>query len=143
MLRRVIKTSGNARQDGPDFGLPCTRGDTLRLSAMRGKRLALYIYPNDKTPGCTTRERYHELKRAQCEAWASRAIRASRSRSSPTPEKPCTQFGLMTDKNIYGKKVRGIERSTFVIDGEGKLAREWRGVKVPGHEEVLSFAKAL
>ena len=59
-------------------------------------------------------------------------------------EKVCAQFGVMKQKNMYGKKVRGIERSTFVIDEKGMLAREWRGVKVPGHvEEVLSFVKAL
>ena len=63
---------------------------------------------------------------------------------SDEEEKVCTQFGVIKMKNMYGKKVRGIERSTFVIDGEGRLAREWRGVKVPGHaEEVLSFVKAL
>ena len=63
---------------------------------------------------------------------------------SDADEKVCAQFGVMKMKNMYGKKVRGIERSTFVLDGEGRLAREWRGVKVPGHvEEVLSFVKTL
>jgi peroxiredoxin Q/BCP len=63
---------------------------------------------------------------------------------SDADETVCTQFGVMKLKNMYGKKVRGIERSTFVLDGNGVLAREWRGVKVPGHvEEVLSFVKAL
>ena len=63
---------------------------------------------------------------------------------SDADEELCTQFGVMKMKNMYGKKVRGIERSTFVLDGEGVLAREWRGVKVPGHaEEVLSFVKTL
>ena len=63
---------------------------------------------------------------------------------SDADEAACRQFGVMKMKNMYGKKVRGIERSTFVVDGEGVLAREWRGVKVPGHiQEVLNFAKAL
>ena len=63
---------------------------------------------------------------------------------SDADEQACAQFGVIKMKNMYGKKVRGIERSTFVIDGEGRLAREWRGVKVPGHaEEVLNFVKAL
>jgi len=63
---------------------------------------------------------------------------------SDPDEEVCEQFGVMKLKNMYGKKVRGIERSTFVLDGEGKLAREWRGVKVPGHiQEVLNFVKAL
>ena len=63
---------------------------------------------------------------------------------SDSDEKVCRQFGTLKWKNLYGKKVRGIERSTFVVDGEGVLAREWRGVKVPGHvQEVLNFVKAL
>jgi peroxiredoxin Q/BCP len=63
---------------------------------------------------------------------------------SDAEEATCRQFGVMKMKNMYGKKVRGIERSTFVVDGKGVLAREWRGVKVPGHiQEVLNFAKAL
>jgi len=63
---------------------------------------------------------------------------------SDADEALCRQFGVMKMKNLYGKKVRGIERSTFVVDGRGVLAREWRGVKVPGHiQEVLNFAKAL
>ena len=63
---------------------------------------------------------------------------------SDSEEAVCKQFGVMKMKNMYGRKVRGIERSTFVIDGKGVLAREWRGVKVPGHvQEVLSFVKAL
>jgi len=63
---------------------------------------------------------------------------------SDPDEELCEQFGVMKLKNLYGKKVRGIERSTFVVDGEGKLAREWRGIKVPGHiQEVLNFVKAL
>ena len=63
---------------------------------------------------------------------------------SDADEAACAQFGVMKMKNMYGKKVRGIERSTFVVDGRGALAREWRGVKVPGHiQEVLNFAKAL
>lgn len=63
---------------------------------------------------------------------------------SDADEAACAQFGVMKMKNMYGKKVRGIERSTFVVDGQGVLAREWRGVKVPGHiQEVLNFAKAL
>jgi peroxiredoxin Q/BCP len=63
---------------------------------------------------------------------------------SDPDEEVCEQFGVMKLKNLYGKKVRGIERSTFVVDAEGRLAREWRGVKVPGHvQEVLNFVKAL
>jgi thioredoxin-dependent peroxiredoxin len=145
----------------PDFSLPSTGDKTFRLSAMRGTMLVLYFYPKDNTPGCTTegadfRDRYDEFKRAECEVFGvSRdSLKSHESFKAKMnfpfelladpEEKVCTQFGVIKAKNMYGKKVRGIERSTFVIDDEGKLAREWRGVKVPGHvEEVLSFAKAL
>jgi len=125
----------------PDLSLPSTGGRTFRLSEQRGKTLMLYFYPKDNTPGCTTegsdfRDRYSEFKRLGCEIYRAAKIKSQ--------EQACTQFSVIKDKNRYGKKVRGIERSTFVIDEKGKLAREWRGVKVPGHvEEVLSFVKAL
>lgn len=145
----------------PDFSLPSTGGGTFRLSAQRGKRLVLYFYPKDNTPGCTTegadfRDRYREFKRLGCEVLGvSRdSLKSHESFKAKMAfplelladpeERACAQFGVMKDKNLYGKKVRGIERSTFVIDEKGRLAREWRGVKVPGHaEEVLSFVKAL
>src|SRR5437588_10266608 len=131
----------------PDLSLSSTGGRIFRLSEQRGKTLVLYFYPKDNAPGCTTgsdfRDRYSEFKRLGGEIYRV-------SRDSPfellsdAEEQACTQFGVIKDKNRYGKKVRGIERSTFVIDEKGKLAREWRGVKVPGHvEEVLSFVKAL
>ena len=107
----------------PDFSLPCTGGSNFRLSEQRGKALVLYFYAKDDTPGCTA---------VRCDVH-------SVSRDSLESQESLTQL-----KNMYGKKVRGIERSTFVIDEKGKLARAWRGVKVPGHaEEVLNFAKAL
>jgi len=145
----------------PDFSLPSTGGRTFRLSEQRGTALVLYFYPKDNTPGCTTegaefRDRYNEFKRLTCEIYgisrdslkSHEAFKAKMDFPfellSDPGEQACAQFGVMKDKNMYGKKVRGIERSTFVIDEEGKLAREWRGVKVPGHvEEVLSFVKAL
>ncbi len=100
----------------PDFSLPSTGGGTFRLAGQRGTRLALYFYPKDDIPGCT-RE-------------------ASHFRDFHHSQKK--------DNLLYGRKVRGIERSTPLIDEKGRLAREWRGVKVPGHvEEVLNFAKAL
>ena len=145
----------------PDFSLPCTGGSNFRLSEQRGKTLVLYFYPKDDTPGCTAegadfRDHYAQLRAARCEVYGvSRdSLKSHESFKAkmnfPFPlladrdEKVCGQFGVMKLKNMYGKKVRGIERSTFVIDEKGKLAREWRGVKVPGHvEEVLSFVKAL
>ena len=144
-----------------DFSLPSTGGGTFRLSEQRGKKLVLYFYPKDNTPGCTVegtafRDRYKEFAKAGAEVvGVSRDSVKSHegfkakmkfpfALLSDADERLCAQFGVMKMKNMYGKKVRGIERSTFVIDGEGTLAREWRGVKVPGHvEEVLSFVKTL
>jgi peroxiredoxin Q/BCP len=145
----------------PDFSLASTGGTTFRLSSTRGKKLVLYFYPKDNTPGCTTqgadfRDRHKDFRRAGCEVLgisrdALKSHENFKSKMkfpfellSDPDEAVCSQFGVMKQKNMYGKKVRGIERSTFVIDEEGVLAREWRGVKVPGHvEEVLNFVKAL
>ena len=144
-----------------DFSLPSTGGGTFRLSERRGKKLILYFYPKDNTPGCTAegadfRDRHREFARAGAEiCGVSRdsvkshdgfkaKMRFPFELLSDAEEALCTQFGVIKMKNMYGKKVRGIERSTFVIDREGRLAREWRGVKVPGHaEEVLNFVKTL
>lgn len=144
-----------------DFSLPSTGGGTFKLSDQRGKTLVFYFYPKDNTPGCTVegsdfRDRYRDFSRAGA---AVVGISRDSLKShegfkakmkfpfellSDTDEKVCTLFGVMKMKNMYGKKVRGIERSTFVLDGEGAIAREWRGVKVPGHaQEVLDFVKTL
>ena len=144
-----------------DFTLPSTGGGNFRLSGARGSKLVLYFYPKDNTPGCTTegmqfRDLHKEFAGAGTQVYGiSRdSIRSHESFKaklkfpfellSDADEKVCGQFGVMKLKNMYGKKVRGIERSTFVIDANGVLAREWRGVKVPGHaQEVLDFVKAL
>ena len=144
-----------------DFSLPATGGGTFKLSDQRGKTLVVYFYPKDNTPGCTVegtdfRDRYKEFARARAEVvGVSRdSVKSHEGFKakmkfpfellSDADEKVCTLFGVMKMKSMYGKKVRGIERSTFVIDKDGVLAREWRGVKVPGHvEEVLNFVKTL
>jgi peroxiredoxin Q/BCP len=144
-----------------DFSLPSTGGGTFRLSEHRGKKLVLYFYPKDNTPGCTTegadfRDQHREFARAGAEVFGiSRDSLKSHEGFkakmkfpfellSDADEAACAQFGVMKLKNMYGKKVRGIERSTFVLDGDGKVAREWRGVKVPDHvKEVLNFVKTL
>ena len=144
-----------------DFSLPSTGGGTFRLSDQRGKTLVVYFYPKDNAPGCTVegtdfRDRYREFARAGAEVvGVSRDSLKSHEGFkakmkfpfellSDADEELCAQFGVIKMKNMYGKKVRGIERSTFVIGGGGMLAREWRGVKVPGHaEEVLNFVKTL
>ncbi len=144
-----------------DFSLPSTGGATFNLSEHKGKKLVLYFYPKDNTPGCTTegmgfRDHIKEFRKAGAEVFGvSRdSVRTHEGFKaklgfpfellSDSEEAACAQFGVIKMKNMYGKKVRGIERSTFVIDPKGVLAREWRGVKVPGHvEEVLSFVKTL
>ena len=143
-----------------DFTAAATGGD-FKLSAHKGHAVVLYFYPKDNTPGCTTEgTQFRDLHRQFVKAGA---VVAGVSRDSlkshenfkakmefpfelisDPDEKLCAQFGVIKMKNMYGKKVRGIERSTFVIDSAGKLAREWRGVKVPGHaQEVLDFTKTL
>ena len=142
-----------------DFSVPSTGGNPFTLSEHRGKKLVLFFYPKDNTPGCTTegigfRDRYADFRKARCEVFgisrdSLRSHQAFKAKLgfafellSDTEEAVCGQFGVIKMKNLYGKKVRGIERSTFVIDANGVLVREWRGVKVPGHvEEVLDFAK--
>jgi peroxiredoxin Q/BCP len=148
-------------QPVPDFQLPATSGKNFRLSEYLGKTLVLYFYPKDATPGCTTqgmqfRDAYAGFQTHNAEIFGiSRDSLKSHENFkakftfpfellSDTEELACTQFGVMKMKNMYGKQVRGIERSTFVIDKNGKLVKEWRGVKVDGHAaEVLSFIATL
>jgi len=145
----------------PDFSLPSTGGTDFSLSAQRGEKLVLYFYPKDNTPGCTTeggdfRDLHPQFRRAGARVFGiSRDSLASHERFkekmrfpfellSDPDEAVCKRLGVMKLKTMYGKKVRGIERSTFVVDEKGVLVREWRGVKVPGHaQEVLNFVKAL
>lgn len=140
-----------------DFELPATSGKTFKLSQQLGKVLVIYFYPKDSTPGCTTqgmafRDHYAAFQAANCEIFGvSRDSLKSHENFkakftfpfellADTEELACGIFGVMKMKNMYGKQVRGIERSTFVIDKNGLLIREWRGVKVDGHaEEVLNF----
>ncbi len=143
-----------------DFTADAT-GGPFQLSAQKGKTVVLYFYPKDNTPGCTTegaqfRDAHAAFRKANAVVvGASRDSLASHEKFKAKMEFPfeliadpdetlCHAFGVIKMKNMYGKQVRGIERSTFVIDGTGKLAREWRGVKVPGHvAEVLAFVESL
>ena len=144
-----------------DFSLPSTGGGSFKLSDQRGKKLVVYFYPKDNTPGCTVegadfRDRHKEFAKvgAAVVGISRDSLKSHEGFKakmkfpfellSDADEIACTLFGVMKMKNMYGKKVRGIERSTFVLDRDGVIAREWRGVKVPGHvEEVLSFVKTL
>ncbi len=144
-----------------DFKLPATGDKTVRLKELRGKNVVLYFYPKDSTPGCTTegqdfRDLHSKFKRANTVILGvSRDSIASHEKFlakhefpfdllSDAEEELCSQFDVIKEKNMYGRKVMGIERSTFLIDDKGKLRREWRKVKVKGHaEEVLEAAKEL
>src|SRR5262245_60605586 len=145
----------------PEFEAPATGGHTFRLSAARGTPLVLYFYPKDNTPGCTDegaqfRDLHGEFQKL---GWSVYGVSRDSLKShegfkakmgfpfdllSDPDETLCQMFGVMKMKNMYGKQVRGIERSTFVVDAAGKLRKEWRGVKVPGHaQQVLDFVKTL
>lgn len=144
----------------PAFTAPSTDGD-LSLKDLKGRIVVMYFYPRDNTPGCTTegqnfRDRYAEFQAAGAEILGvSRDTLASHQKFKekqgfPFPlvadpdETLCELYGVMKMKNMYGKQVRGIERSTFLIDAQGKLRQEWRGVKVPGHvDAVLDAVREL
>ena len=144
-----------------DFVLPSTGDKTFVLSGLNAKALVIYFYPKDNTPGCTTegmefRDLHGEFRKAGCEiVGVSRDSLKSHEGFkakmkfpfellSDADEALCTQLGVIKMKNMYGKQVRGIERSTFVIDRDRVIRKEWRGVKVPGHvQEVLDFVKTL
>lgn len=145
----------------PDFELPSTGNKQFRLSDVKSKYLIIFSYPKDDTPGCTSesqqfRDLYPEFVKKECEiVGISRDNLKSHDRFrekydlpyellSDSDEAVCKLFGVMKMKNMYGKQVRGIERSTFILDRDGKVHRAWRGVKVPGHaEEVLAFIKSV
>jgi len=145
----------------PDFSMPATSGQTFNLAAQAGKVVVIYFYPKDSTPGCTTEGQQFRDLHDQFVAVDAVILGISRDSvkshenfkakqafpfelGSDADEAVCTIFGVMKMKNMYGKQVRGVERSTFVTDRNGVLRREWRGVKVPGHaKEVLDFVKTL
>ncbi len=145
----------------PDFELQGCSDKLFQLAATHSKASVLYFYPKDSTPGCTTeaqqfRDLYPEFQAAGCEIYGiSRdSVKSHQNFKtkqqlpfdllSDSEEKACTLFSVIKMKNMYGKQVRGIERSTFVLGTHGVLLREWRGVKVPGHaQEVLAFVKTL
>jgi len=144
-----------------DFQLPATSGKSFQLSHHLGKHVVLYFYPKDSTPGCTTqgiqfRESYADFQAHNTEIFGiSRdSIKSHENFKSKfsfpfellsdSDELACNIFDVIKMKNMYGKQVRGIERSTFIINQAGILVAEWRGVKVDGHaSEVLAFIKSL
>ena len=144
-----------------DFSLPATGGQIFTLSGARGKHLVIYFYPKDNTPGCATeaqqfRDLYAKFQEANCEVVGiSRDSMKSHENFkvkfslpfallSDADERVCNLFGVIRTKNMYGKQVRGIERSTFVFDKAGALRQEWRGLRADGHaQEVLDFINSL
>ena len=149
------------KQPFSDLQLPATSGVTFKFSDQRGRPVVIYFYPKDNTPGCTTegqefRDLYPQFRKLECAVFG---VSRDSLKSHETfkakmgfpfellcdaDEIACKLFSVIKMKNMYGRKVRGIERSTFVIDRSGELVREWRGVKVPGHaREVLEFVKSL
>ena len=144
-----------------DFELPATSNTTFKLAEQQGHPVVIYFYPKDNTPGCTTegqnfRDLYPQFQKLKCPVFgvsrdSLKSHEGFRSKMSfpfellsDAEETACKLFGVIKMKNLYGRQVRGIERSTFVFDRNGELAREWRGVKVPGHaQEVLDFVRSL
>ncbi|HPG62317.1 MAG TPA: peroxiredoxin [Casimicrobium sp.] len=137
-----------------DFTLPTNGGGSFTLSAQLGKTVVLYFYPKDNTPGCTTEGQDFAALHADFEKANAVVVGVSRDSVkshdnfcakfgfpfaliSDADEALCAQFEVIKMKNMYGKQVRGIERSTFIIDSAGKLAQAWRGVKVAGHAAAV------
>ena len=148
-------------QNAPDFTLPRDGGGEVSLSGQKPKAVVLYFYPRDDTPGCTKEAIGFTEQGAAFEKAGAVVIGLSKDTvakhdkfvakydlgvilASDENSDVCEKYGVWVEKNMYGKKSMGIERATFLIDGAGKVVREWRKVKVPGHvDEVLEAVKAL
>lgn len=145
----------------PDFTLEATNNQTVKLSDLKGKNVVLYFYPKDCTSGCTLegqdfRDLHNQFKKLNTVVFGISRDKMQLHEKfklqenfsfeliSDPEEVACGLYDVVKDKTMYGKKVRGIERSTFLIDEKGILRREWRKVKVDGHaKEVLEAAKEL
>ncbi len=143
------------------FKNPATNNTEFSSEKLKGQKVVVYFYPKDDTPGCTTEgcdfaKNYQKFKKLGVEIYGvSRDSIASHEKFKAKMDFPfelvsdedetlCEEFKVMKMKNMYGKQVRGIERSTFVLDESGKVIHEWRGMKVPGHvDEVLEFVTSL
>jgi peroxiredoxin Q/BCP len=148
-------------QPAPDFTLPVTGGGEITMSALKGAPVVLFFYPRDDTPGCTTENIGFSAQKEAFEAAGAKVFGISRDTMAKhekfaakhdltvpllsDEEGNVTEaYGVWVEKNMYGKKSMGIERATYLVDAEGKVARIWRKVKVAGHvEEVLDAVRAL
>jgi peroxiredoxin Q/BCP len=144
-----------------DFEAPATSGQTVSLASLKGKQVVIYFYPKDSTPGCTTqgqgfRDQLEAFKAANTEVFgvsrdslkSHENFKAKQAFTfeliSDKEEALCQLFDVIKLKKLYGKEYMGVDRSTFLIDKDGVLRQEWRGVKVPGHvDTVLAAAQAL
>lgn len=145
----------------PDFTLPCNGGDTLTLSALKPAKVVLYFYPRDDTPGCTTEALEFTALTAEFEAAGAKVIGISKDTvakhdkfvskhdlgvilASDANSDVCERYGVWVEKSMYGKTSMGIERATFLVNGEGRIAQVWRKVKAAGHaKEVLEAVRTL
>lgn len=145
----------------PDFSLPATGGQTIHLADLSGQIVVLYFYPRDNTPGCTQEGQDFRDLHADFAAAGATIVGVSRDSLrkhenfkakyefpfdllSDADEQACNAYGVIKEKMMYGKTRLGIERSTFLIDAQGVLRRQWRGVKVRGHAaEVLEAVRSL
>ncbi|MBO6837630.1 MAG: thioredoxin-dependent thiol peroxidase [Alphaproteobacteria bacterium] len=145
----------------PDFTMPTDGGGTIRLSDLKGKPVILYFYPKDDTPGCTKEACGFRDSLPDFSGAGATVIGVSKDTvakhdkfkakydltfplASDEDGAVCEAYGTWVEKSMYGRKYMGIDRATFLIDGDGKLAKIWRKVKVPGHvEDVLAAVKSL
>jgi peroxiredoxin Q/BCP len=150
-----------AGDKAPDFALPTDGGGEVSLSALKGKTLILYFYPKDNTPGCTTQACAFRDALPDFSKIGAEVIGVSKDSvrkhdnfktkhgltftlASDTDNDVCERYGVWKEKSMYGRKFMGIERSTFLIDGDGIVRKAWRKVKVAGHvDDVLAEAQAL
>ena len=148
-------------QTAPDFTLPADDGTEVTLSALRGAPVVLFFYPRDNTSGCTREAKEFTARADDFTAAGARVFGISKDSIashlrfrdkqglgvpllSDASDRVAEDYGTWKEKKMYGKTFHGIERSTFLIDAEGRIAREWRKVKVPGHvDEVLDAVRAL
>lgn len=148
-------------QPVPDFTAQATRGQTVSLSALKGRQVVVYFYPKDSTPGCTTQGQGFRDQHGAFEAANTVVLGVSRDGMkshenfkakqgfpfeliSDKDEALCQLFDVIKLKKLYGKEYMGVDRSTFLIDKDGVLRQQWRGVKVPGHvDAVLVAAQTL
>lgn len=151
----------DSAQMAPDFTLPRDGGDSVTLSALRPAPVVLFFYPRDDTSGCTKEAIGFTELHGEFQALGAHVLGLSKDTVakhekfrdkhdlgipllSDAEDEVCEAYGVFKEKKMYGKTFMGIERSTFLIDGEGRIARAWRKVKVPGHaEEVLQALKDL